>query len=219
MNALVMYNRQTDSLWSQFLSRAVRGPLSGTQLEIMPSLQSTWEQWYQLHPDTQLLDKGGRYNSDSYEGYYRGGSAGIIGESNEDNRLPGKDLVLGVNLDGKVKAYPFQVIVRQPLINDSLSGKQVLVVFDRASETGAIFDRNLEGRSLGFDMLPDTGDGISLMKDRETGSTWQLLTGRAIEGELAGMALTRMPSFYSFWFAWSDFHPNTELYETVGSAG
>jgi len=170
MNALVMYDRQTDTLWSQFLSRAVRGPLSGTQLEIVPSLQTTWEQWFQLHPDTQLLDKGGRYNSDSYEGYYRGGSAGIIGESNEDNRLPGKDLVLGVNLDGKVKAYPFQVIVRQPLINDSLSGKQVLVVFDRASETGAIFDRNLEGRSLGFDMLPDTGDGISLMKDRETGS-------------------------------------------------
>ena len=164
-----------------------------------------------MHPDTQLLDKGGRYNSDSYEGYYRGGSAGIIGESNRDKRLPGKDLVLGVNTNGLVKAYPFQVIVRQPLINDSLSGKQVLVVFDPASETGAIFYRNLEDRILGFDMLPDTGDGISLMKDRETGSTWQILTGRAIEGELAGMALTRLPSFYSFWFAWSDFHPKTEL--------
>ena len=219
MNALVMYDHQTDTLWSQFLSRGVRGPLSGTELEIVPSLQTTWVQWYQLHPDTQLLDKGGRYNSDSYEGYYRGGSAGIIGESNKDNRLPGKDLVLGVNLDGKVKAYPFQVIVRQPLINDSLSGKQVLVVFDPLSETGAIFERNLEGRSLGFDMLPDTGDGISLMKDRETGSTWQLLTGRAIEGELAGMALTRLPSFYSFWFAWSDFHPKTDLYEAANPAG
>ena len=57
------------------------------------------------------------------------------------------------------------------------------------------------------------------MKDRETGSIWQLLTGRAIDGELAGMALTRLPSFYSFWFAWSDFHPKTELYEAGGSAG
>jgi len=42
MNALVMCDRQTDTLWSQFLSRAVRGALSGTQLEIMPSLQTTW---------------------------------------------------------------------------------------------------------------------------------------------------------------------------------
>ncbi|HAJ01097.1 MAG TPA: hypothetical protein DCL97_10520 [Dehalococcoidia bacterium] len=193
----------------------VRGPLSGTQLEIVPSLQTSWEQWLELHPDTQLLDKGGRYNSDSYQGYYLSGSAGIIGESNKDRRLPGKDVVL----EGKAKAYPFQVIANEPLINDSISGTQVLVVLDLPSETAAIFDRNLEGRSLGFDILPDTGDGISLMKDRETGSTWQLLTGRAIDGELAGMALTRLPSFYSFWFAWSDFHPKTELYEAGGSAG
>ena len=67
MYALVMYDRQTDTLWSQFLSRGVRGPLSGTQLEIVPSLQANWEQWLELHPDTQLLDKGGRYNSDSYQ--------------------------------------------------------------------------------------------------------------------------------------------------------
>ena len=118
-----------------------------------------------------------------------------------------------------MKAYPFQTIVRQPLINDSISGKQVLVVFDLTSETGAIFDRNLEGRSMGFDILPETGDGIALMKDRETGSTWQLLTGRAISGELEGMALKRLPSFYAFWFAWSDFHPDTALYEDGASAG
>ena len=35
------------------------------------------------------------------------------------------------------------------------------------------------------------------------------LTGQAVEGELFG---ERLPSHYSFWFAWSDFHPQTELY-------
>ena len=171
MNALVMYDRQTDTLWSQFLSRGVRGPLTGTELEIVPSLQTSWEQWLQLHPDTQLLDKGGGYNSDSYQGYYMSGSPGIIGESNKDRRLPGKDVILGMVLEGEAKAYPFQIIADEPLINDSISGNQVLVVLDLASEAGAIFDRNLEGRSLGFDILPETEDGISLMKDRETGST------------------------------------------------
>jgi len=135
-----------------------------------------------LHPDTQLLDKGGRYNSDSYQGYYLSGSAGMIGESNKDRRLPCKDVVL----EGKSKAYPFQVIANKPLINDSISGTQVLVVLHLPSETAAIFHRNLEGRSFGLDILPDTGDAISLMKDRETGSTWQLLKGRAIDAELAG---------------------------------
>ena len=58
MNALVMYDRQTDTLWSQFLNRGVKGPLTGTQLEILPSLQTTWEQWYQLHPDPPTAGQG-----------------------------------------------------------------------------------------------------------------------------------------------------------------
>ena len=55
------------------------------------------------------------------------------------------------------------------------------------------------------------------MTDQETGSTWQALTGRAINGPLAGTALKRLPSLNSFWFAWSDFHPGTELFEVNGS--
>ena len=219
MNALVMYDRQTDTLWSQFLSRAVRGPLNGTSLEILPVLQTTWEQWLQLHPDTLLLDKRGRYVGDTYEGYYRGGSAGILGESNKDKRLPRKDLVLGLDLSGKAIAYPFRTIADQMVINDSFGGTQVVVTFDPVSETGAIFDRILESRSLSFQLVSEKDNGLLLMKDRETGSTWRILTGQAISGPLAGTALKRMPSHYSFWFAWSDFHPDTALYEAGGPSG
>ena len=61
MNALVMYDHQTDTLWSQFLSRGVKGPLADTQLDIVPALQTTWEQWLSLHPETLVLDKKGRF--------------------------------------------------------------------------------------------------------------------------------------------------------------
>ena len=212
MNALVMYDHQSDTLWSQFLSRGVKGPLAGTQLEIMPAIQTTWRQWLNLHPDTLVLDKQGRYRSDSYEGYYRGGSTGIIGESNKDRRLPAKDLVLGVDLVGTAKAYPFRAMANQGAINDFFSGKPVLVTFDSLNETAAAFVRSVAGDPLHFQTTTKTGDGVMLLRDQETGSTWQALTGRAIEGPLAGTALERLPSFYSFWFAWSDFHPDTELY-------
>ncbi|MCI0846701.1 MAG: DUF3179 domain-containing protein [Chloroflexi bacterium] len=208
-NALVMYDHQSDTLWSQFLSRGVKGPLSGTSLEILPALQTTWQQWLELHPDTLVLDKLGRYQRDTYEGYYRGGSAGILGEFNKDKRLSGKDLVLGVVQDGAAKAYPFRVMTGQPVINDFWAGKEVLVVFESISETGAIFERRLENRSLTFELVP--GDPF-LIRDLETGSTWQALTGRAIDGPLAGEVLTRLTSNYSFWFAWSDFYPDTQLY-------
>ena len=44
MNALVMYDHQTDTLWSQFLSRGVKGPLADSELEIVPAVQTTWLQ-------------------------------------------------------------------------------------------------------------------------------------------------------------------------------
>ena len=212
MNALVMYDHQSDTLWSQFLSRGVKGPLANVQLEILPALQTTWRQWLSLHPDTKVLDKRGRYQSDSYESYYRGGSAGIIGESNKDKRLRGKDLVLGVDLVGAAKAYPFQVMAGQGAINDFFAGQPVLVTFDSLNETGAAFVRSVEGNPLHFKTATKNADGVLLLRDQETGSTWQALTGRAIDGPLAGTALERLPSFYAFWFAWSDFHPETELY-------
>ena len=209
MNALVMYDHQTDTLWSQFLSRGVKGPLTDTSLEILPALQTTWQQWLELHPDTLVLDKRGRSLGDHYEGYYRGGSKGVLGEFNKDRRLPPKDLVLGIALDGAAKAYPFQSMADQPVINDLWAGMEILVVFDRSSETGVVFERTVGGRSLSFQPVPEDS---SLIRDQETGSNWQALTGRAIDGPLAGEALTRLPSNYSFWFAWSDFYPDSQLY-------
>ena len=236
MNALVMYDHQTDTLWSQFLSRGVKGSLENTLLEVVPALQTTWQQWLGLHPDTFVLDKQGRYQSDRYEGYYRRDSAGILGETNKDGRLPRKDLVLGVVLAGTAKAYPFQAIADETVINDSLAGNFLLVTFDPISETAGAFDRRVEDRYLTFQLLPKLalqsinekeGQGTLieegypgeefLMTDQETGSTWQALTGRAINGPLAGTALKRLPSLNSFWFAWSDFHPGTELFEVNGS--
>ena len=219
MNALVMYDHQTDTLWSQFLSRGVKGPLADTQLDIVPALQTTWEQWLSLHPETLVLDKKGRFLSDSYEGYYRSGSAGILGESNEDERLPRKDLVMGIVLEGSAKAYPLRSIVSPKVINDSLSGRELVVTFDPTSETGAIFDRTVDGRTLTFEPKADAGDGLLMIRDRETGSVWLELTGQAISGPMVGTALKGMPSHLSFWFAWSDFHPDTELYGADSQVG
>ena len=212
MNALVMYDHQSDTLWSQFLSRGVKGPLANRALEIVPAVQTTWEQWLNLHPDTLVLDKRGSYGSDTYEGYYRGGSAGIIGESNKDRRLPKKELVMGMVVSGFAKAYPFSAISQQTVINDHFAGEAVVITFEPTSESGAAFQRRLNGKTLTFEPA-QVRAGVALMRDQETGSLWQVLTGQAVEGPLFGERLERLPSHYSFWFAWSDFHPQTELYD------
>ena len=110
MNALVMYDHQTNTLWSQFLSQGVKGPLVNEDLEIVPAVQTSRQQWVNLHPDTLVLDKGGSYGSDVNNGSYNGGLTGIIGESNKDRRLPKKVLLIGMTVSGNAKAYLFSAI-------------------------------------------------------------------------------------------------------------
>jgi len=206
MNALVMYDHQSDTLWSQFLSQGVKGPLLNKKLEIVPAVQTTWQQWVNLHPDTLVLDKRGSYGRDVYDAYYDNGSTDLILESNKDRRLPNKQLVMEIT-----KAYPFSAISQESVINDHFAGEEVVITFDPTSESGAAFVRRLNGRNLTFEPAPGRA-GVALMRDQETGSLWQVLTGQAVEGDLFGERLERLPSHYSFWFAWSDSHPQTELY-------
>jgi hypothetical protein len=212
MNALVMYDHQTDTLWSQFLRRGVKGELAGVGLDVVPVTQTTWGLWRDLHPDTLVLDKRGRFGGDSYSSYYTSGKTGVLGESRSDDRLEPKELVLGVDVDGNTRAYPLRALMATPVVNDSFAGEDVLVLLDPGTETALVFDRNVDGTVLTFRLEGDADGAQTVLVDDETGSKWLAFTGVAVEGELRGRVLDRPLSHLSFWFAWKDWNPDTGLY-------
>ena len=211
-NALVMYDRQTDSLWSQFLGVAVAGELQGTALEPLPSTLTNWATWQRLHPETLVLDQGGR-RSDPYNGYYNSGAAGVLGERNRDGRLEGKEFVLGIQLPGRQRAYAFRDLSEYPVVNDQLGDVELVVVFDADAATGVAFSRAVDGRMLTFDREVDSPEGGIVIRDRETETLWSGLTGEALEGELAGVRLEQLTFTQMFWFAWTDFYEDGPLWE------
>lgn len=211
-DALVMYDRETGSLWSHVTGSAITGKLKGTTLKMIPALHLTWAEWKQLYPASQILSKAGP-SQNVYEGYFADDSQlGIFGTRNPDPRLPGKEFVVGVRLEQTAVAYPFRHLSRQPLVNDLVAGRPVVVVFSREGATGAIFSRKAAGRTLTFENLRRE-QGDLLMDDRETGTTWRALAGLAIRGRLAGARLDQLPSTLGYWFAWRGFHPGTRLWE------
>ena len=216
MNALVMYDHQTDTLWSQFLGKSVKGPLTGKSLELLPLTHTTWDAWKSAHPDTLVLDKRGRYQRDRYTGYYASAEPGVIGERIKDDRLQTKALVVGVNLAGHTKAYPLGTLAKQGVVNDKVGGVGVVVVFDRTSNTGVLYESRAGDRELTFEAFGKEGGPRSKLRDRETGTIWTAFTGVATDGPLTGTKLKRVPSHLSFWFAWTDWNPGTELYTNKG---
>ena len=212
MNALVMYDHQTRTLWSQFLGEGVKGPRKGVKLEFVPVTHTEWSLWRESHPDTLVLDKAGRYRSDHYGIYYRRGAKGVLGASQNDGRVKGKALVLGVEVGEHAKAYPFDDLLERPVLNDSIVGEDILVFMERGTETALAYDRRVDGRSLTFRLSPEATGAQSVLIDDETRSRWMAITGQAFEGPLAGKRLERMLSHLAFWFAWKDWNPHTDLY-------
>ena len=209
MNAVVLYDHQTETLWSQFLAEGVQGPLTGVRMELLPSQLTTWGAWTAQHPDTLLLDRGySLFRNDRYEGYYVSGQAGILGETNRDDRLPTKELVIGLRHGRDVIAYAYRDLASIEVLNDAYDGEPIVVTFDPDSQAAAVFELTVDGRTLTF----ERGDPTT-MRDTETGSLWSAVQGVALDGPLKGTRLAQLPSFVSFWFSWSDFYPRTAVYQ------
>ena len=210
-----MYDHQTESLWSHLVGAAVTGPLKGEKLRPLQSTFTQWDTWRRLYPGTKVLNNGRSSIftlRDPYESYYRSPDTGIIPTRLSDKRVYPKEYVLGIVLNDKAKAYPFSVLSRGTLVNDSFQGRPLLVVFDAETATGAIFSRKIEGKTLSFKKSQQPGKKGIFLVDEATGSIWEGLTGRAVEGPLKGKKLEPLPTTPSFWFGWVDHYPETELF-------
>lgn len=208
MNVLVMYDRDTGSLWSQILGESISGDRKGDRLVIVDSLQTTWGTWRLLHPNSLVLDSDIEF--DSYAGYYSSDASGVHGDFIDDDRLAPKAVIVGVVVGRTARAYPLSLSIDQPIINDVIADLPVVTVFVPDGLTGLLFERRVQGRVLTF---AEAGAGAHLeMVDIETGSRWNRLSGEAIDGPLRGVTLTRVPATNSFWFGWRDFYPQTTVY-------
>lgn len=138
-----MYDKSTESLWSQVKGEAVTGPLTGTELEVLPSTLTTWKKWYKQHPNTQVLsfDTGysRNYATDPYLDYYQQQSGFRsffkIGPGEKE-----KELVVGIVIDGQAKAYPLRGIKAAGSLKDRLAGSELSLNFDKSTDSLTVTD-------------------------------------------------------------------------------
>lgn len=141
---LLMYDHQTESLWSQVGMHAVSGPLTGEKLRPMFIEHTIWRDWRTAHPSTVVLSA----RTGSFHNYDRDPYAGY-GESSElffdithvDSRYHPKEWVVGLEIDGVTKAYPFLELnkVSSP-VADQVNGQRVTVRYNAASRSASVVD-------------------------------------------------------------------------------
>ena len=214
-NNLVMYDRQTSSLWVQMMLGSQCGPDRGAALNRLPVMETTWGHWKEIHPETTtlnfntgLLDRN--YNANPYADYMQ--ENGLFYRSAPfANDRAAKEFVFGVFSGSESVVFPFGVLgegTSYGIRNDAVGETPFLVTYVTDEAAAVAFDRRVNGQELTFTILSVANRTV---QDAETGSTWNEL-GLAIDGQLAGEQLDRVnDAFMAYWFAWSVYYPGLRL--------
>ncbi len=108
--------------------------------------------------------------------------------------LDPQEPVLAVEVGGRARAYPHQILVWHEIVNDTLGGLPIAVTYCPLCNSSLVFDRRVAGRTLSFGTTGNLRRSDLVMWDRPTESWWQQLTGEAVVGRLTGARLTAIAS-------------------------
>jgi hypothetical protein len=222
---LVMWDRQTQSWWQQFTGSGLVGELAGAQLEFLPSMLISLEEFFVSFPEGVVLstDTGHerQYGTNPYTGYDNlENTQPRLFFNKVDNRLPPMERIIDIHLNGKYKVYPLTKIGERRVINDTFMDQPLVIFY--TSKTVSVLDNTKisESRQVGsvtvFDPVVD-GQKLKFSRrskgfvDKQTKSVWTI-TGECIAGAHKGKKIRPLIHGNHFAFAWFAFHPETQIY-------
>ena len=216
----VMYDRLTQTLWSQLRGEPIVGELvgSGIKLEFFPVALTTWGEWLTEHPDTKVQSREtGYYPARSYEREdnprsiyfaYREDPETMFPIWNRDGQLVPKQLVLGVDAGGAFKAYSIDALQQARVVNDSVGDIDLVVVASSLSADALAF----RSEGIQFALPDDAPDSLPDTLLDGDGAVWHVERGLLRKDDDPNETLPLRPANVSFWFGWYITHPDTLLY-------
>lgn len=195
----------TKSWWQQATGVAIAGPLKGSHLEEIPSHQASLASWLRLHPNSTILQPDSNYKED-YEDLVNFDKGTVKGhlEKRDSASWKMKSWVVGIKTNGFEKAYDWNDLLKDDIIQDTIGRQPVLLVLEKDTSSFHAYSRVLQGQTLFFSL--DKGPGQ--LTDSNTHSVWNL-NGLCIGGTYKDAQLETLAAYQEFWHSWKQFHPNT----------
>lgn len=222
---MVMYDRETESWWQQFTGKAVVGDLTGKTLTSLPAQLVSFDQFASAFPGGEVLSQQTGYRRDygrnphiRYDNIERKPNH-FFGKP--DTRLIPMEKVIGIEIKGKARAYPYSISRERRVIYDRIDSQEIVVFHSDGALSALDAEDMKKSRQIGSTGVFDPAVGGQRLKfryedghfvDAETGSKWNIL-GKAVSGRLQGRSLKRINHGDYFAFAWLAFKPETEIFK------
>jgi hypothetical protein len=197
----LMFDRETKSLWNQFTGEPVVGPLVQTdiKLKIRPNTITTWADWKAKHPNTKVLSLETGYARNygsgvTYQAYFASPDLMFPAVVGDEKLVKRKDYIFGIRDVGAAKAWPIKAFVSQPVINDRVGLKNVVLIGDANTRTVRAYERD-QGETFA-----QSEQGVLISKT----SDWVLNEDFLVSKDGKNKR-SRVPGHVAFWFAWDNY--------------
>ena len=218
-NNLIMYDRLTDSNWSQMLMKSINGTEMGTDFRTVKLVDTKWGTAKEFFPDAQVLNRKTGFDR-NYRGFAYGSNFTtndniiLFPVRNQDFRLDAKDRVHAIlpaeaSESSNVRTYPMKDFGdKTTVVRDEFQDEEILVVGNHELDFASSFIMKTDfEKSLELETVDNLHPVI--MQD-QFGNRWDLF-GHAVEGPDKGKRLTATRSYTGYWYAVYDFFPDLVL--------
>lgn len=201
-------DEDTKSWWRQVNGEAIAGPLSGQRLAELPSAQMRLGAWIRENPGTLILQPDSVFSKQyaDLKGFDSGTIKGSL-EKRDSSSWKFKSWIVGISYLEHARAYDWNELVAEKVINDSLPGLPLLIVIENDGATFHVMDRRINGQTVSFSWYANA----KLLRDDQTHSSWSW-TGHCLDGTFRGAELKPIQAYQEFWHSWQSFHPLTTQY-------
>jgi len=156
---LVLYDRKTDTYWTQIGGQAILGELTGMKLTPIPLETVVWREWKAAHPDSEVLSQDTgyvrAYGRDPYGNYYENTFLFSPVDARDD-RIHPKTVVFGIEVDGVFKAYQEDDLKDLKTIDDTVNDVPI----------------RLERDDAGIVKITNQDTGAEIVKERNFWFAW-----------------------------------------------
>lgn len=199
-NAMIE-DETTKTWWRQANGEAVIGSLKGERLPEVESIQLTLAKLFELYPHALVMqpDDAALAQYDSLAKFERGKSKGKLTRT-DSLSWKDKSWVVGIEIDQVSKAYDWNQLKRQRIINDKIGDKPIALVLSIDEQSFVVFERPVEEET--FSIRHDTIFAKKSAYD---------FSGRELRN--TSQQLKKVKAYQEFWHSWRTFHPDTQIFQ------
>jgi hypothetical protein len=206
----LMRDKETGTWWQQITGKAIYGPLKGAALDLVPSDELTFGEWKSEISDGQVL-AAVKKDAKEYDSNWEPKVEKLpVVISFPGTELKSRDVVVGLEIGGSSRAYPWTTLLKQSPVVDRVQGTPLLIAVGPDGKSFRAFVSRVDGKDAEFFL--QSGQKNWALLDTTTASQWNF-QGCSVSGPSAGKCLDRIPALKDYWFDWRNYHPDMTIYK------